>query len=82
MKWTILTFLVPCVTLAADKPVIPDKPNVLFIAIDDLNDWTGFLGGHPHVQTPHMDALAEQGTVFMHAYCSAPVCGPSRTSLM
>mgnify|MGYP001796457898 CR=1 FL=1 len=39
-----------------------EKPNVLFIAIDDLNDWVGFLGGHPQVKTPNMDALAEAGT--------------------
>jgi len=58
------------------------KPNVLFIAIDDLNDWVGFLDGHPQVQTPHMDALAKRGTVFTNAYCQAPVCNPSRTSVM
>ena len=36
-----------------------EKPNILFIAIDDMNDWTGFLGGHPQAQTPKMDKLAE-----------------------
>ena len=40
------------------------KPNVLFIAIDDLNDWVGFMGGHPQVLTPHMDALAKRGAQF------------------
>ena len=35
------------------------KPNILFIAIDDMNDWTGFLGGHPQAQTPNMDRLAD-----------------------
>ena len=38
-----------------------DKPNVLMICIDDLNDWVGFLGGHPEVVTPHMDALEPCG---------------------
>lgn len=57
-------------------------PNVLFIAIDDLNDWIGPLGGHPDVQTPHMDALAEQGMVFTNAHTQAPLCGPSRASLL
>ena len=58
------------------------KPNVLFIAIDDLNDWVGPLKGHPQVQTPHMDALAARGTTFLNAHCQSPLCNPSRTSLM
>lgn len=57
-------------------------PNVLFIAIDDLNDWTGFLGGHPQAKTPNLDKLAESAVTFMNAHASAPICGPSRTSLM
>ena len=56
--------------------------NVLFIAIDDLNDWTGFAGGHPQTQTPNMDKLAQQGVVFEQAYCAASVCNPSRAALM
>jgi hypothetical protein len=34
------------------------QPNVLFIAVDDLNDWVGYLEGHPQAHTPHIDALA------------------------
>ncbi len=59
-----------------------EKPNVLFIAIDDLNDWIGCLQGHPQVKTPHMDRLAARGTLFTNAHCQAPICNPSRTSLM
>lgn len=59
-----------------------DKPNVLFIAIDDLNDWEGCMGGHPQAITPHMDGLAKRGTLFTNAHCQAPLCNPSRTSLM
>jgi hypothetical protein len=62
--------------------VYADKPNILFIAIDDLNDWVGPLRGHPQVQTPHMDRLAERGTTFTNAHCQAPLCNASRTSLM
>jgi arylsulfatase A-like enzyme len=58
------------------------KPNVLFIAIDDLNDWIGCLGGHPDVKTPNLDRLAARGVLFTKAYCAAPVCNPSRTALM
>ena len=59
-----------------------DRPNILFIAIDDQNDWIGCLGGHPQIQTPRIDALAKQGTLFKNAHCQSPLCNPSRTSLM
>jgi len=58
-----------------------EKPNVLFIAIDDLNDWVGFLGGHSQVKSPHMDRLAKRGVVFDHAHCAAPLCNPSRAAV-
>ncbi|MBW3538989.1 MAG: sulfatase [Planctomycetes bacterium] len=58
------------------------RPNILFIAIDDQNDWIGCLGGHPQVKTPAIDALAKRGTLFTNAHCQAPLCNPSRTSLM
>lgn len=59
-----------------------NKPNILFIAIDDQNDWIGCLNGHPQIQTPNIDGLAERGTVFLNAHCQSPLCNPSRTSLM
>ncbi len=59
-----------------------DRPNVLMIALDDLNDWIEPLGGHPQVQTPHMDRLAARGTTFANAHCQTPLCNSSRTSLM
>jgi arylsulfatase A-like enzyme len=59
-----------------------DKPNILFIAIDDQNDWIGHLGGHPMAKTPHMDKLAARGTTFLNAHCNMPLCNPSRTSLL
>ncbi len=58
------------------------KPNVLFIAIDDQNDWIGAFGGHPLAKTPNIDRLARRGTIFLNAHCNAPLCNPSRTSLM
>jgi arylsulfatase A-like enzyme len=60
----------------------PARPNVLFIAIDDLNDWVGCLAGHPQVQTPQLDALAKRGTVFTNAHCQSPLCNSSRSSLL
>ena len=65
----------------ADAQAKPGKrPNILFIAIDDQNDWFGCLGGQ--AKTPHIDRLARQGTLFVNAHCQAPLCNPSRTSLM
>ena len=58
------------------------KPNVLFIAIDDLNDWVSCLGGHPQVSTPNIDRLAKRGVLFTNAHCQAPICNPSRVSLL
>ncbi len=60
----------------------PDKPNVLLICIDDLNDWVGFLEGHPEAVTPNMDALAKRGRNFANAHCAVPVCSASRASVM
>lgn len=58
------------------------RPNVLFIAVDDLNDWIGCLGGHPQAKTPNIDRLASRGMLFEQAYCSAPLCNPSRMATM
>ena len=59
-----------------------ERPNVLFIAVDDLNDWIGCLGGHPDGQSPNIDALAARGLLFEKSYCSAPACNPSRVALL
>jgi arylsulfatase A-like enzyme len=74
---TALWFLSLAINFAADP-----KPNILFIAIDDQNDWIGHMGGHPMVKTPNLDALAARGTTFLNAHCQSPLCNPSRTSLM
>ena len=58
------------------------KPDVLFVGIDDQNDWVGALGGHPLAKTPNLDALASRGAVFLSAHCQSPLCNPSRTSLL
>src|SRR6187399_1888517 len=58
------------------------RPNILMIAIDDQNDWIGCLGGHPQAKTPNIDRLARRGTLFTNAHCQAPLCNPSRSSLL
>src|SRR5687768_12256794 len=57
------------------------RPNVLFIAVDDLNHWVGHLGRNPQAKTPNIDRLAKAGVTFTRAYCTAPACNPSRASL-
>ncbi len=58
------------------------KPNVLFIAVDDLNHWVKHLGRNKQVMTPNIDRLAARGLTFANAYCAAPSCNPSRAALM
>ncbi len=71
------------VALLSDLPSCrADQPNVVMISIDDLNDWTGFLGGHPDVSTPNMNSLASRARNFTNAHCAVPVCSPSRISVM
>lgn len=60
----------------------PIRPNFLFLAIDDLNDWIGALDTNANVKTPHIDALSGRGMLFANAHAQAPICGPSRASLM
>lgn len=59
-----------------------DRPNVLFIAVDDLNHWVGHLGRNKQTKTPNIDRLAAMGVTFANAQCAAPVCNPSRAALL
>ena len=80
MKRHLLTLLFAC--LPATAFATDARPNVLLIAIDDLNDWIGCMGGHPQAKTPNIDRLAARGVLFNNAHCQAPVCNPSRASMM
>lgn len=77
----VLLGVLPCAKALAQSPNV-SPPNILFISVDDLNDWTGFLHGHPQAKTPNMDRLAARGTSFTNAHCPAPACNPCRTAVM
>lgn len=78
---TILGFLL-LTNCNSNKEKESTKPNVLFISVDDLNDWQGALLGHPQAKTPNMDKLFKQGVLFTNAHCSQPVCTASRNSII
>ncbi len=58
------------------------QPNILFISMDDMNEWFGYLGVNPDVKTPNVDRLAAEGMAFSNAVCASPVCNPSRTAFL
>ncbi len=60
---------------------ISGKPNILFIAVDDLKPWVSAYGDR-HARTPGMDCLAKEGVVFQHSYCQQAICAATRASLL
>jgi len=77
-----LLFFTNCSSKKSKETVTETKPNVLFISVDDLNDWEGVLNGHPQAMTPNMDRLFKSGVLFTNAHASQPVCTASRNSLL
>lgn len=78
---TVIASLVACTSCNGQKKPL-QKPNVLFISIDDLNDWEGAMGGHPQAITPNLDKLFNEGVLFTNAHASQAVCTASRNSLL
>jgi len=78
LKICLLGIIITCGALIAKA----QKPNVLFIAVDDLNDFPAFCHRYADAKTPNMDRLATRGTVFANAHTQFPLCGPSRASVM
>ncbi|WP_299671426.1 sulfatase [uncultured Polaribacter sp.] len=70
------------ISLSTNSQNDTSKPNVVFIMVDDLNDWVGAFGGNPQAKTPNIDELAAKSTIFKNAYAPAPLCNPSRTSIL
>ncbi|MBC8048190.1 MAG: sulfatase-like hydrolase/transferase [Fimbriimonadaceae bacterium] len=59
-----------------------EKPNILFIVFDDMNDWVEGFDGHPQTITPNIFEIEQEGVTFLSAYCPSPICAPSRTTLL
>jgi arylsulfatase A-like enzyme len=78
MKKLILLMVLAAVSMAGAA----EKPDVLFIAIDDMNDWTTLFDKDNPIQTPNLERLAKRGTFFKRAYCASAGCNPSRTAIM
>ena len=79
MNRLLFILLACCVSYPA---AAADRPNVLFIAIDDLNHWVTHLGRNSQARTPNIDRLAKMGVTFTNAHCAVPACEPSRCALM
>lgn len=79
MKYKVITFLT---LLSMYTGFSQEQPNVLFIMVDDMNDWVGAFGGNQQAITPNMDELAKKSIIFKNAYCSTALCNPSRTSIL
>ena len=81
MRRSAIVFLVLTVLDFTISGIAAERPNVLFIAVDDLRPELGCYGA-THIKSPNIDRLASGGTTFLRAYCQQAVCSPSRTSLM
>lgn len=81
MKCVLLSLALILISSVAIPAIAADRPNVIFIAADDMNcDLSAF--GNSQVKTPNLERLAKMGVRFDRAYCQQPLCGPSRASLM
>jgi arylsulfatase A-like enzyme len=78
----VLGFNIACLRPDTPSSTKVDRPNVLFVSVDDLNDWIEPLGGHPQARTPALGRLASESVLFTRNYCGSPSCNPSRTALL
>ena len=76
-----LYFLVLAISASCGQAHAAERPNVILIICDDLNDYVEGFGGHPQAKTPNMARLASSGVRFTQAHCNIPICGPSRASM-
>lgn len=83
MRQLLVLFLSFASIMLIKAESIESRPNVLFIAVDDMKDWVNCLGGYEgDVYTPNIDRLAKRGMLFTNAHCVSPKCAPSRAAIM
>ena len=80
-KFSKTTLLLASFAAAIVARAAAEPPNVLFLSVDDMNDWVGSLG-HLPAKTPHIDRLAARGALFTNAHAPSPKCNPSRTAIL
>ena len=80
MKRLLFAALVPLLSFAAPAP--SSRPDILFLALDDLNDWITLLDPDAPIATPNLQRLARRGVSFTRAYAASPACNPSRAALL
>lgn len=74
-----LMLLVSATCTQADEP---RRPNILFLLTDDQRWDAASLAGHPHLRTPNIDRLGQEGVYFRNAFCTTSLCSPSRASIL
>ena len=80
--FSVLFCLCVCLSSATTLSFSDSRPDVLFVAIDDMNDWISLLDSESPIQTPNLERLAKRGTLFTRAYCASPACNPSRVATL
>ena len=81
-KILALTLMIVALCGVTNLWAAQERPDILFIAIDDMNDWTTVFDKNNPIQTPNLERLAARGAFFENAYCASPGCNPSRTAIM
>lgn len=71
-----------CIAASASIAECANVPNVLFIVVDDMNDWISLLDPEAPIKTPNLERLAGRGMLFTRAYCASPACNPSRAATL
>ena len=82
MKQLLLILVIGLITLPLRTALAENRPDVLFFAVDDMNDWISLLDPKSPIKTPNLERLASRGMSFTRAYCISPACNPSRAATL
>ena len=74
--------LLALLSMMAGSTAFAERPNVLFIMVDDLNDYVSLLQDYPGIRTPNLDRFSKSAMVFTRGYCAGVACGPSRAAML